>query len=122
MEPEDRYKYIDDLSVLELVMMAGLLQEYNFHEHVASDIGIEDSFLPPASYSTQDTLDGITAWTTENMMLLNEAKSNYMIFSRSQEKFATRLTLNNVHLERLNVSKILGIWIAEDLTWSKNTR
>ena len=56
------------------------------------------------------------------MMLLNEAKSNYMIFSRSQEKFATRLTLNNVHLERLNVSKILGIWIADDLTWSKNTR
>ena len=55
------------------------------------------------------------------MMLLNEAKSNYMIFSRSQEKFATRLTLNNVLLERLNVSKILGIWIADDLTWSKNT-
>jgi hypothetical protein len=55
-------------------------------------------------------------------MRLNEEKSNYMIFSRSQENFVTRLTLNNAKLEQLKVSKILGIWISEDLTWSRNTR
>ena len=30
------------------------------------------------------------------------------------------MTFSNVHLERLNVSTILGIWIADDLTWSMN--
>ena len=39
--PEDRLKYIDDLSVLQLVLLSGLLVEYNFVEHVASDIGTD---------------------------------------------------------------------------------
>ena len=36
--PKDRLKYIDDLSVLQIVLLSGLLVEYNFKEHVASDI------------------------------------------------------------------------------------
>ena len=38
---EDRFKYIDDLSVLQLVLLSGLLTDYNFHQHVALDIGID---------------------------------------------------------------------------------
>ena len=34
--PQDRLKYIDDLSVLQLVLLSGLLVEYNFQEHVAT--------------------------------------------------------------------------------------
>ena len=30
--PQDRFKYIDDLSVLQLVLLSGLLVEYNFYE------------------------------------------------------------------------------------------
>ena len=37
--PQDRFKYIDDLSVLQLVLLSGLLVEYNFVQHVASDVG-----------------------------------------------------------------------------------
>ena len=89
---------------------------------MASDIGIDQVYLPPDSFRTQDTLDRISAWTAQNLMKLNEEKSNYMIFSRTKENFATRITLNNVKLERLNVSKILGIWISEDMSWTRNTR
>ena len=103
-------------------MMTGLLNQYDFHAHVASDIPTDHLYLPPSSFSTQATLDNISVWTTKNLMRLNEEKSNYMIFSRSQENFVTRLTLNNAKLEQLKVSKILGIWISEDLTWSRNTR
>ena len=46
--PEDRFKFIDDLSVLQLLLLTGLLTEYNFHEHVASDIGINQKYLPAA--------------------------------------------------------------------------
>ena len=54
------------------------------------------------------------------MMKLNELKSNYLVFSRSKEPFSTRLTMNSVTLERKSVTKILGMWISEDLSWSKN--
>ena len=37
---DDRFKYIDDLSVLQLICMTGLLIDYNFQQHVASDIGM----------------------------------------------------------------------------------
>ena len=33
---DDQYKYCDDLSILELVMLGSLLTEYNFYKHVAS--------------------------------------------------------------------------------------
>ena len=37
VEPEDRFKYIDDLSLLQLILLSGLIIEYNFKSHVASD-------------------------------------------------------------------------------------
>ena len=118
--PEDRFKFIDDLSLLQLICFSGLLTEYNFFQHVASDIGIDEQYLPANSYQTQDTLDSISNWTRENLMKLNEAKCKYMIFSRSNAKFATRLTINNQNLERIDVIKLLGIWISEDMSWSRN--
>ena len=118
--PEDRFKYIDDLSILQLICMSGLLIEYDFHEHVASDVGIDQKFLPAASYGIQGSLDQISTWTSENLMRLNAAKCNYMIFSRSKENFSTRLAINNTILERKHVNKILGIYISDDLSWSRN--
>ena len=44
------------------------------------------------------------------------------MFSRSQEKFATRLTVNGDKINQLNAVKILGCWVQEDAgKWSKNT-
>ena len=118
--PEDRFKYIDDLSILQLVCLFGLLSEYNFFQHVASDVGVDQEYLPATNYSTQQSLDYISDWTSENLMKLNEAKSSYMVISRSETKFATRLTLNNQTLDKISVTKLLGIWISEDLSWSRN--
>ena len=77
-------------------------------------------YLPATSYSTQNHLNSISSWTQENLMKLNEAKSSYMVFSRSKENFATRLFANNVYLEKLSFTKLLGVWISEDMSWSKN--
>ena len=89
---EDRYKYIDDLSLLQLVCLSGLLKDYNFFQHVASDIGTEQQYLPPENFPTQETLDSISNWTQENLMKMNEDKCKYMVFSRSKSKFATMST------------------------------
>ena len=38
----------------------------------------------------------------------------------SVRNFATRLSVNNRVIDRLSVTKILGVWISEDLSWSRN--
>ena len=42
------------LSVLELVMLNSLLTEYNFKQHVASDIEIDEQYVPASSLETQN--------------------------------------------------------------------
>ena len=63
VSPEDRFKYIDDLSLLQLVLISGLLIAYNVYQHVPSDIAVDEQFLPAESYPTQDTLNSISHWT-----------------------------------------------------------
>ena len=43
-----------------------------------------------------------------------------MVFSRSNENFATRLKLGGEEMERVNRMIHLGIWITDDLTWNKH--
>ena len=122
VEPDMRFKYVDDLSVLELVMLHGLLTEYNFHQHVASDIGIDEYYVPATSLKSQQYIDQISNWTSDNLMQLNPSKSNYMVFSRSNTEFATRLSLDNHTLDRIEEVKLVGVWLTTYLDWEKNTR
>ena len=121
MVPEqDRFKFIDDLSILQLICLSGLLAEYQYRAHVPTDIATDQLFLPTESFQTQEQLDLISDWTNNNLMKLNAAKSNFMIFTRTKQKFTTRLTVDGKNLERVSVTKLLGVWIQEDLSWSKN--
>ena len=117
-----RFKYVDDLTILELLLFSSLLTEYNFRQHVASDVGIDELYVPASSFKTQENINKIEQWTQENLMKMNETKSNYMIFSRSNTEFATRLTLNNQTLDRIEEVKLVGVWVTTFLDWDKNTR
>ena len=59
VDPEMRFKYVDDLTILELLLLSGLLTEYNFRQHVASDIGIDELYVPATSFKTQDNINQI---------------------------------------------------------------
>ena len=72
LEDDEKFKYVDDLSILEFVALAGLLCEYNFRLHVASDISIDSYYLPPQNINMQEYLDKISEWTNTNLMVLNE--------------------------------------------------
>ena len=104
---DDRYKFCDDLSILELLMLGDILTEYNFFDHVASDVGVNQRFLP--TQETQLNLDKISMWTEDNLMQLKESKTNYIIFTRSRQDFATRITVNNKLIERQQYVKLLGV-------------
>ena len=58
---------------------------------------------------------------TDNLMKINEKKCSYMVFTRAQADFVTRLNINNSLIEQTSVTKLLGVWISKDLTWSRNT-
>ena len=87
-----------------------------------SDVGTDQLFLPSTEYKTQQNLNSISQWTDVSKMKLNTDKSNYMMFTRTDYDFATRLTVNGVKLDQLPEAKVLGVWLTEDLTWSKNTK
>ena len=78
--------------------------------------------MSPEILKTQDYLNSIAEWTSQNLMELNEKKSNYMVFSRSDTEIATRLTLNSKTIERIEEVKLLGVWLTTWLDWDKNTR
>ena len=71
VEQDKRFKYVDDLTILELVMLGLWLSEYNFKNHVASDIGIEEKFVDPRNLTTQESLDTIASSTDKNIMKIN---------------------------------------------------
>ena len=120
---EDKYQYIDDLKLLEIIFLADVLIEYDFLSHVASDVGIDQRFLPPASTKTQAYNDQIASWTKENIMKLNTKKSKYILYTRMKEDFASRFTLDGSLLERQSALKIWGIWISEvPGCWERNSR
>ena len=117
---DDKYRYFDDIEILDFVMLSGLLVDYNFWSHVASDISINQKFLHPESFKTQSHLNDIQEWTEVNEMKLNYAKSNFIIFTRNQTEFTSRLTLGNTNVEQVKAIKLLGVWITSDLSWDLN--
>ena len=97
---EDRFKYIDDLQVLELLMLAGILTDYNVYLHVPSDIPVDHKFLSGAGTNIQSHLDQLALWTTDNLMKLNPEKCSYVLFSRAKVDFVTRLTINGTKITK----------------------
>ena len=120
---DDRFKFIDDMSLLEIInVIACGLAYYDFFQHVASDIPIGGKFLDSQNCKSQDILNNIAEWTSQNKIKLNENKTNFMIFNPTRNsQFGIRLNLNEKSIEMINQTTLLGTVITSDLTWTKNT-
>ena len=120
---DDKYKFIDDLSILEILNLLSIaLSNYNFQKHVASDIGIGNSYLEPKHIKSQEYLDKISNWTRNQEMRLNCEKTKYMIFNPSKNhQFNTRLEIEGQTIEQVKEAKLLGVIIRDDLSWKSNT-
>ena len=73
---EDKYKYIDDLAVLDTVNTEDKLEHYDVWQHVPSDVATNQRFLPSSTYKSQDINNSISKWTQENKMRINEKNQN----------------------------------------------
>ena len=106
---EDRFKYIDDLTVLEIINLLNIgLSSYNFKNQVASDIPIEGKFVHKDNLKTQKYLNEINEWTENQKMLLSEEKTNSMIINfTNNHQFTTRMTLKDSNIQIVQKMKIL---------------
>ena len=120
----DKFKFIDDLSILEKVnLISQGLSSYRIKSHVASDVNSDhNQFLPAENFKSQQYLTNISNWTDNNLMKLNTEKSKYMVVNFTDNfQFSTRLTLNSNLLEQVRETRLLGVILNDNLTWSANT-
>ena len=122
VDKDERFKYFDDLTILDFLLLTGLLTEFDCFNTVPYDIGIDQMYLPHQNYATQQYLNEISAWTTNNLMKINVEKTSYMIFTRSKTDFGTRLSLDNAQLDRVEEAKVVGVWLQSDMKWTKNRK
>ena len=53
---------------------------------------------------------------------LNASKPKYMLINFTNDwQFSTKLNLDDQTLDQIKETKILGVWIQDDMKWSKNT-
>ena len=120
---EDRFKYMDDLTILEIISPSSIgIATHNLKTNVPSNIPLHNQVVPADHLKSQEYLHKIADWTANKKMVLNERKSNSMIFNFSKShQFTTDLKLKGESLEVLNETKLLGTIISSDLKWNMNT-
>ena len=71
------------------------------------------------SQAVNNELTLLSEWFKANKLALNTDKTKYMIFHRPACKPRNlNLTINSIHIERVNNFKFLGLQINEHLTWA----
>ena len=121
MDQEDRFKFVDNLTILEIVNLLTIgISSFNIKQQFPNDILENNLYIPPQNLKSQAYLDNINDWTINQKMKVNEKKSKSIIFNFTKNvQFSSRLLLNGVKLETVQDTKLLGTIISNDLKWNK---
>ena len=123
VSPEDRFKWVDDLTVLEKINLLNIgLSSYNYKQHVPSDSNTHGQFVNNQELKTQLYLDKINQWTLNQNMQINKKKTNAMLinFTRNYQ-FTSRLQVQGQQIELVEQMQILGVTVTSQLNWDENT-
>ena len=123
VEQSKRFKFIDDLTVLEVVNLLTVgISCFNIKNQVPNDIPTHGQFIPSENLKSQVYLNKINEWTKNQQMLINVKKTKSMIFNFTDDyEFTTRLDLEGNPIEVIENTKLLGTIIQNDLKWDMNT-
>jgi hypothetical protein len=123
VDVKDRFKFVDDLSILEIVNLITVgITSLNLKHSVPSDIPLHNQYIPAQKLQSQVWLDEINRWTENQKMIINEKKTKTMIINFTENyQFTTRLQLKGENVEVLNSTRLLGTILADDLGWDLNT-
>ena len=119
---EDKWKWVDDLTAVEVINMINIgLSSYNFRQHVASDIPVHGQYVDPQNLKTQKYIATLDAWSEENKMQLNKAKTKIMLINFTKNyQFVSRIKLKDSVIEQVKEAKVLGTIISDTLSWNAN--
>ena len=113
------FKYIDDLTLTEAINLREKLtvnsnpaHPLNYHERTLHE-------LPETNCKTQQKLDEIVKFASENEMVINSNKSKVMLFNKAiKYDFMPTVKLSeNKTLEVVDEAKLLGVTFSSDLKW-----
>ena len=117
-------KYVDDLTLAEAIDMKRQLtnipeterpQPDNFHERTGHTLEPKNSKIHSQLLKTEQ-------YARENKMEINYSKTKLMLFNPGQARdFSPRFDLSGHQIEMVEESKLLGLIIRSDLSWSSNT-
>ena len=118
----ERFKFIDDLSVLEIVNLLTVgITSFNLKQQVASDIPLHNQFIPSQNLKSQEWLNNISEWTQNQKMMINGKKTKTLIFNYTDNyQFTTRLTIDDEQIDVIDSTRLLGTIITNDLKWDSN--
>ena len=117
-------KYVDDLTVAEAVSMKTQLksvpiderpQPDDFHDRTGHQLKPEDSKVYSQLLETEK-------YANDNGMKLNYKKTKLMLFNPGTcRDFLPKFSVNQNEIELVEESKLLGVVVRSDLSWSSNT-
>ena len=118
-------KYIDDLSVLTAIKLKTSLRPDPVERPrpLACNERTQQILLPEVNVM-QEQLDCLKTFTSENLMVIKEKKTNIMKFNFSKvNDFPPELNINGFQnqLKVISETKLLGVVLTSDLKWSANT-
>ena len=110
VSPEDRFKFLDDLSLLEIINLLTIgLTSYNVKGQVPNDIPTHNQYIPSENLKSKEWLQKINDWTVNHKMKINEKKTKSIIFNFTKKyQFTTRLSINNKDIEVVDSTRLLG--------------
>jgi len=85
-----------------------------FYDHTNVDI----------LYNTlNQELINITSWLSCNKLSLNVKKTNFIIFKTKRKKLdqAFEIKINDQQIEKVKCTKLLGLYIHDELSWRKHS-
>lgn len=114
---------MDDLTTLEIVNLLTVgITSFNLKQQVPNDIPTHNQYISPENLKSQEYLNTINKWTTNQKMIINQKKTKTMLFNFTDKyQFTTRLSLNDENVNVVSQSKLLGTIVEDTLTWDMNT-
>ena len=119
---EDRYKFVDDLTVLEVINLLNIgISSFNCKQQVPSDLPIHGQVVVSCHLKSQEYLDRINLWTDAQQIIISDKKTKSMIVNFTDNfQFHTRLQLKGKSIEVVEKTKILGTILTNTLSWDEN--
>ncbi len=65
-------------------------------------------------------LDKLNVWFAVNKLSVNVSKSNFILFGNRKHNEDVDITINNVKIDRVYVTKFLGVLIDSNLNWKEH--